>query len=200
MGSRSSLQTHKSGRGRIHHRVPRNSVAKPRERTSCRSVGSVLPGLARCHWDEHLVAAQLPKLRLMLATARRNVRSQYHGSGLEEDGQPGTSQHPSGERGPPRWIETAGDQEVLTLESVLTLDIAEDEGRNYYYYVYGEEEYRAPVVITSTIRIYDEENRPYGYFDSLAWRVGSPLWLFDFEERALKLVHNAPIMHFYTPF
>lgn len=81
---------------------------------------------------------------------------------------------PSGERGP-RWETIEGDDDgesmqVLTLESVLTLDVTEHGGKNYYYFMDDEE----PMLITSGIPIYDSSGEQYGYFDGLAWRVGSP--------------------------
>ncbi|SPQ18171.1 59cbd2bc-236a-4f44-bea9-fbf7a29eed27 [Thermothielavioides terrestris] len=80
---------------------------------------------------------------------------------------------PAVERGP-RWVETTDGQSVLTLKSVLTLDITHHQGRNYYYYLHDDGETQTPTLITAAFIIYDEENQLYGYFDSLVWKVGDP--------------------------
>ncbi|KPM34267.1 hypothetical protein AK830_g12308 [Neonectria ditissima] len=85
---------------------------------------------------------------------------------------------PSGERGP-RWETTEGGDDgesfqVLTLESVLTLEVTEHAGRNHYYYVDEGE----PVVITSEIPIYDNSGQQYGYFrgaDMESWNPTTAL-------------------------
>jgi len=80
---------------------------------------------------------------------------------------------PAGERGP-SWVtfDDADGESVdyLTLESVLTLDIAEPGGNEYYYYI--EEEQR--VLVSTEIPIYDATNEIFGYFDGLVWTVGYP--------------------------
>lgn len=83
---------------------------------------------------------------------------------------------PSGKRGP-RWVILDDDDddddeamEYLTLQSVLTLDVVEHDGRSYYYYV--EEEQR--VLISAEMPIYDVDNEQFGYFEGVAWRIGNP--------------------------
>ncbi|KAH7184196.1 hypothetical protein DER44DRAFT_682241 [Fusarium oxysporum] len=79
------------------------------------------------------------------------------------------------ERGP-KWIDVNVDEtgepiHVLTLESVLTLDIAQRGGRYFYFYQDDEEE---EVLITKEMPIYDRDGNVYGYFDGLVWNTGSP--------------------------
>jgi hypothetical protein len=82
------------------------------------------------------------------------------------------SQH---ERGP-MWTNVGDDGNgepihILTLDSVLTLEITQ-RGRGYFY-CYQEDE-GEEVLITNDILIYDIHNEVYGYFDGLRWNTGSP--------------------------
>jgi hypothetical protein len=83
--------------------------------------------------------------------------------------------NPSGERGP-RWVTFGSEEEnesldVLTLESVLTLDVTKAEGTYYYYYYSGEAD--QVVLITQDTPVYDVTGEQYGFFDGLSWRTGS---------------------------
>ncbi|RSL58986.1 hypothetical protein CEP54_007509 [Fusarium duplospermum] len=82
--------------------------------------------------------------------------------------------NPSREDRGPAWV-TVGSQEdgepalALTLESVVSLEITEYQGRHFYYYVNSDQ----PTLVTSEMPVYDEMTGEFGYFEGLVWTVGS---------------------------